>query len=55
MTEQDRETAITALGHLDKITAAQFGAFGPHPWFISVAGVSLIRKEWEDNPFVKLV
>jgi hypothetical protein len=54
--ERDREFAIQALKHLDEIISAQFGAFGSQPWFIpEAAGAAYIRKEWESDPFVKLV
>jgi hypothetical protein len=54
LANQDREMAMAALKHVDKIIAIQFGSFGPNPWFIDVPGVAFIRKEWEDHPFVKL-
>lgn len=54
--EKDREFAIEALKHLDEIIAVQFGAFRLQPWFIpDVAGAAYIRKDWETDPFVKLV
>jgi len=54
--EKDREFANEALKQLDKIITVQFGAFGFQPWFIpDVAGAAYIRKEWESNPFVRLV
>jgi hypothetical protein len=53
---RDREFAIEALKHLDEIIAVQFGAFRNQPWFIPEArGVAYIRKDWENDPFVKLV
>lgn len=54
--ERDREYAVEALKHLYEILAIQFGGLGQQPWFISgVKGTAFIRKEWESNPFVKLV
>jgi hypothetical protein len=54
--ERDREMAMEALKHLDEIIAVQFGAFRLQPWFIPDArGVQFIRKDWETNPFVKLI
>jgi hypothetical protein len=55
-TERDREFAIEALKYLDQIISIQFGAFRFQPWFIpDVFGAAFIRKDWESNPFVKLV
>lgn len=54
--ERDRDYAIEALKHLDEIITVQFGGLGPQPWFIpDVAGAAYIRKDWESNPFVRLV
>lgn len=54
--EKDREFAIDALKHLDEIIAIQFGILRSQPWFIpDVAGAAYIRRDWESNPFIKLV
>jgi hypothetical protein len=53
---RDRDYAITALKHLSEILSVQFGVFRGQPWFIpDVAGTAFIKRNWEDNPFVKLV
>ncbi|MGI8486244.1 MAG: hypothetical protein ACR2OU_18540 [Thermomicrobiales bacterium] len=52
----DREYALEALLCLNTIINVQFGALGLQPWFIpGMAGVSYIARDWESNPFVRLV
>jgi hypothetical protein len=52
----DRPLALQALNHLNDIVSRQFGAHGPHPWFIpGIAGASYIRKAAEAQPFVRRV
>jgi hypothetical protein len=52
----DRPLALQALKHLNDIVSRQFGALGPHPWFIpGIAGASYIRKAAEAQPFVRRV
>lgn len=52
----DREMAADALKHLDEIISVQFGAFRCQPWFIpDTRGVQFIKKDWEADPFVRVV
>ena len=54
--ENDRTVALEAILLLDRIIAAQFGILGSQPWFIpGTRGASYIKKEWENDPFVRLV
>lgn len=51
-----RELALESIRLLDRVISAQFGSFGPQPWFIpNVAGASYIRREAEDEPFIRKV
>lgn len=50
----DRQYAIEALLKMTEIIKGQFGAAGPLPWFIPNAkGVTYIKKEYENDPYVK--
>lgn len=50
----DRSLALDAIKRLSDIISNQFGGFGPQPWFIpNVPGISFIKKEAEDSPFIK--
>lgn len=52
----DRELALSAILCLKKIIDVQFMGFGLAPWFIEGArGETFIKKEWENNPFIKKV
>lgn len=52
----DRGLALNAVKTLSKIIEGQFGAFGPHPWFIpNIPGESFLRQASESDPFVKTV
>jgi hypothetical protein len=52
----DRTLALGAITSLQSIVAKQFGAFGPHPWFLAgVPGEIYIKKEWERRPFIERV
>jgi hypothetical protein len=52
----DRELALDALQKLKRVVSAQFPAFGPASWLIPNAiGIPLIRRSWEQNPFVAKV
>jgi hypothetical protein len=56
-TERDvRSDALAAVLLFQEIISTQFAAFGPQPWYIpNEIGFSLVRKAWEDVPFVKHV
>jgi hypothetical protein len=50
----DRQLALEAIKLLSEIIQEQFSSFGTQPWFIKNApGVSFIKKEFEDTPFIK--
>lgn len=52
----DRAFALEVLILLQKIVGNQFSAIGKQPWFIRpIKGEVYIKKEWEDNPFIKKV
>ena len=51
----DRELALSAIHLLQEIISGQFSAFGSQPWMFIVPGESYIKKDWEENPFVKHV
>ena len=48
-----REPALRALELLQDVVAVQFGVEGPLPWFISGLSNHFIKKEFEDNPFIR--
>lgn len=49
-----REDALAAIHHMREIIDQQFTAFGNRPWFIpGTRGQVFIKREWEENPFVK--
>jgi hypothetical protein len=51
---EDREPTLRALQLLQDIVAVQFGIEGPlRSWFIPGAKGYFIKKEFEDNPFIK--
>ena len=56
-TERDvRSDALAAVQLFQEIISTQFAAFGPQPWYIpNEIGFSLVRKAWEQVPFVKHV
>lgn len=52
----DRELALEAIQCLREIIRNQFSGFGPQPWFItSIPGEIYIKKNWENNPFIRKV
>jgi hypothetical protein len=51
----DRPQALQALQAFGQIVDAQFAAFGQLPWLFVSPGEVYIRKEWELDPFIKLV
>jgi hypothetical protein len=52
----DRDLALKAIRLLHTVVRSQFSAFGPQPWFIPTdIGIPFIRREWEDQPFVRRV
>jgi len=51
----DRELALEAIIVLQEIVKGQFGSIAPQPWFFWVTGEVYIKKEWENNPFIKHV
>jgi len=53
---RDRELALEALEAFQEFTRIQFGFLGKQPWFIpGTKGSFFIKKEYEDNPFIKKV
>jgi hypothetical protein len=49
-----REDALAAIHHMREIIDQQFTAAGSRPWFISgTSGHVFIKREWEENPFIK--
>ena len=49
-----REDALASILHMREIIDQQFTAFGLRPWFIEgTKGQIFIRREWEENPFIK--
>ncbi|MFA5240514.1 MAG: hypothetical protein WC476_12515 [Phycisphaerae bacterium] len=49
-----RQTAKEAIKKLSAIIQEQFAGFGKQPWFIPCRkGTTFVRKDWENNPFVK--
>jgi hypothetical protein len=49
-----REDALAAIHHMREIIEQQFTSFGERPWFIGgTRGFVFIKREWEENPFVK--
>jgi hypothetical protein len=49
-----REDSLTAIQHMREIIEQQFTSFGDRPWFIKgTRGFVFIKREWEENPFVK--
>ena len=52
----DRQLARDAIRCFSAIVQEQFGVLGLHPWFIPhIRGASYLKKDWESNPFIKLV
>lgn len=51
----DRELALEAINTLRDIISGQFSGWGQHPWFFIVPGEIYIKKDWENNPFVKKI
>jgi len=52
----DRPLALEAIKTLSNIIQEQFSAFGQQPWFIpNIPGASFIKKDWEKQPFIKVV
>ena len=51
-----RQEALEAVLLIQEIINEQFCAFGNRPWFITnIPGEIYIKKDWENNPFIKLV
>jgi hypothetical protein len=57
MDQDDRSLALEAIHTLSNIIQEQFsGGFGKQPWFIpNIRGASFIKKEAEEQPFIKVV
>jgi hypothetical protein len=54
--QNERQLALQAMHTINDIIQVQFGAIGSQPWFIpDVPGASFIKKEAEQQPFVKRV
>lgn len=52
----DRELALKAVRCLQDIIGTQFSGFGAQPWFITnIPGEIYIKKEWENQPFIKKI
>jgi len=53
---KDRELGLEAIKLFQEFIRIQFGAFGKQPWFIEgTKGAFFIKKEFENNPFVKRI
>lgn len=50
-----RLLALEAIKTFERIVAHQFSSFSNIPWLLNGAGECFIKKEWENNPFVRLV
>lgn len=51
-----RELALEAIKCMQGIISEQFSGFGSQPWFITgVPGEIYIKREWESNPFIRLI
>ncbi len=49
-----KEDALAAIRHMREIIDQQFVAFADRPWFIrGTSGHVFIKREWEENPFIK--
>jgi len=49
-----RDDALAAVLHMREIIEQQFTSWGLRPWFIEgTAGHIFIKRDWEDDPFVK--
>jgi hypothetical protein len=48
-----REIALNTITIMQEIVKEQFSSVGRHPWFFWGQGEFYIKKEWENNPFVK--
>lgn len=48
-----RELALKAISILQDIVKEQFASVGPQSWLLWGLGEIYIKKEWENNPFVK--
>ncbi len=52
--DNDKEMALDAIHLIQDIISIQFSAFGSEkPWILFIPGEVYIKKEWEENPFVK--
>ena len=52
----DRELALKAIRCLQDVIGTQFSGFGAQPWFITnIPGEIYIKKEWENQPFIKKI
>ena len=51
----ERPLSLSAIKTLSDIISNQFSAFGTQPWFFIVPGEIYLKKEWENNPFIKKV
>lgn len=53
--DDERQQALDSISLIQNIINVQFSAFGKCPWIIRAPGVSFIKKDWENHPFIKLV
>jgi len=52
----DKEISLAAVKILTEIVEGQFSGFGTQPWFIpDIVGSAYIKKEFEEQPFVKRI
>ena len=52
----EKQLATVAVKRLTKIVEGQFSGFGTQPWFIpNIAGAAYIKKQFEEQPFVKRI
>lgn len=52
----DKEISLAAVKILTEIVEDQFSGFGTQPWFIpDIVGSAYIKKEFEEQPFVKRI
>lgn len=52
----DKEISLAAVKKLTEIVEGQFSGFGTQPWFIpDIVGSAYIKKEFEEQPFVKRI
>jgi hypothetical protein len=53
--QNDRQLALDAIGVLSAIINEQFTSFGKRPWFFCIPGECYLKKQAEQNPFIKRI